>query len=722
VDLQELHPERKSAEPPAPDLELRTLRAQVVALARGEGEARAQLREAHTLLRSLQEKLRLEAQQALAGLKQSLEAEQRARARAEAQLTSATNELRQGRGSSTAEVETLRALFADLMRNEAHGRQRLERLQEKVADHARVLREEREASARERAGRERAESLLADQAARSSEGSAAPDAAQPRELLQLREQAAQLEASRAALATELAEERGRAQDLTERAAAEVEWAQDRARAATQAEEEGKDQAFAARKELLRAREDLEEERQGRDALLQQRAGQLADLRQKIEAERAAAFAELARREEVAQAARAEAAEARQQAREQGELASLRRDELADQRAGAQHLATRLPQLERELTAARAECVQAHAREELALSGREESAEASRAARAQADGLQAALSQARLALELCRDQLAAREASSTQAQVLSAEMAAQGALARAALEAEFERLRAESDRTAAKQALLAAELTALQAQQAGLTVEMARASAERDAARTGVDQEAQRAAQADWERAGAQAEVDELKASTRSSAAQLATLRASLSAQAEAARLAQREGESLLEARRLAEAAALEEKARLEQTLSDQGQALAERARGLSEQLRALSEQGKELARLRSLEKSLTPCRRAALAAADGNYAEAESLLQASGRSEPGRAQPLVLLAEVQAKRGLQRAARQSYREALQREPDSIAAREGLSLLPPSSARKACYATLLAALLLVAAGVGALASRGPAPQVQAQPAR
>ena len=50
-------------------------------------------------------------------------------AKAEAQLQRASNELREQRTRPDAEMETLRALFSDLMRSEAQGRQRLEKMQ-----------------------------------------------------------------------------------------------------------------------------------------------------------------------------------------------------------------------------------------------------------------------------------------------------------------------------------------------------------------------------------------------------------------------------------------------------------------------------------------------------------------------------------------------------------------------------------------------------------------
>src|SRR3954451_4781937 len=138
----------------SPDPELQTLRAQVVALAEAEtaargqleglkaqllqliqreAAARAQLKEAHGLTRALQEKARLEAAAAEAGLKESLEAERAARAKAEPSLQRASNELREQRSRPDAEMETLRALFSDLMRSVAQPRRRLERMQRQLA-------------------------------------------------------------------------------------------------------------------------------------------------------------------------------------------------------------------------------------------------------------------------------------------------------------------------------------------------------------------------------------------------------------------------------------------------------------------------------------------------------------------------------------------------------------------------------------------------------------
>src|SRR5438067_2637934 len=154
--------ETARATSPSPDAELQTLRAQVVALAEAEAAARgqleslraqllqltqreaaarAQLKEAHGLTRALQEKARLEAAAAQAELNESLEAERAARAKAEAQLQRASGELREQRTRPDAEMETLRALFSDLMRSEAQGRQRLERMQKQIAEQEHNARE-----------------------------------------------------------------------------------------------------------------------------------------------------------------------------------------------------------------------------------------------------------------------------------------------------------------------------------------------------------------------------------------------------------------------------------------------------------------------------------------------------------------------------------------------------------------------------------------------------
>src|SRR5205823_4385337 len=142
-----------------------------------------------------------------------------------------------------AEMEALRALFADLMRGEQQARSRLERLQQQIEEAGRVERALVAQLEVERESRSRAEAQAMDLAAQLQErmpgAQVATDGGE-----RLRSRIAALEdelaAERkrfAALEGELSEERGKARALAERAAAEVEWARDRARAATTAEQE-----------------------------------------------------------------------------------------------------------------------------------------------------------------------------------------------------------------------------------------------------------------------------------------------------------------------------------------------------------------------------------------------------------------------------------------------------------------------------------------------------
>src|SRR5207244_2157500 len=117
--------------------ELHAAREELAALAQREAGARTQLKEQQALARALEERARIEAAEETARLREGLEAERAARGKSEAELTRATNELRSRSGRPDAELETLRALFADLMRGEAQGRQRLERLQQELQQHER---------------------------------------------------------------------------------------------------------------------------------------------------------------------------------------------------------------------------------------------------------------------------------------------------------------------------------------------------------------------------------------------------------------------------------------------------------------------------------------------------------------------------------------------------------------------------------------------------------
>src|SRR5690349_10789901 len=138
-----------------PEAELTMLRAQVLTLSRAELESR---RAADVARAELEELRRRGSSEATAALQESLKSEQAARARAESELKRATDELRAQRGLPEAEMETLRALFADLMRGEAHGRRRLEQLQEQAAAQAKTVRDLERQLDDERESRSRAES------------------------------------------------------------------------------------------------------------------------------------------------------------------------------------------------------------------------------------------------------------------------------------------------------------------------------------------------------------------------------------------------------------------------------------------------------------------------------------------------------------------------------------------------------------------------------------
>ncbi len=103
--------------------ELKAARAQIAQLAQNEAMARSLLKESNSVTRALHERARLETVAATAQLRESLEAERAERAKSQAELARATDELRTRRNRPDAEMETLRALFNDLMRGEALGRQ-----------------------------------------------------------------------------------------------------------------------------------------------------------------------------------------------------------------------------------------------------------------------------------------------------------------------------------------------------------------------------------------------------------------------------------------------------------------------------------------------------------------------------------------------------------------------------------------------------------------------
>jgi chromosome segregation ATPase len=330
--------------------ELASVRSQLVQMARREATARSLLKEQQSLARGLQETARMEAAESTAHLKQSLEAERAAREKSESELTRATNALRELRGRPDAEMETLRALFADLMRGEAQGRQRLESLQQKLVDHERRARELQAQLDEEQRGRRNAEAQLASSTPlpvpAGAQALPAEAAAQLRE--QLREQQAQGAAQQQRadqLAAELAEERGRARAQGDRAEAELEWARDRARAATEGEQEAKDALFALRAELAQAKERLRDDDAGRQQATAQLVAQVAEARQRADDERARANAEIGRRVQAAEALREAANAAALQARNAAA-------DLVDERAVASLLRDQVGRLELQRDAAK----------------------------------------------------------------------------------------------------------------------------------------------------------------------------------------------------------------------------------------------------------------------------------------------------------------------------------------------------------------------------------
>lgn len=275
--------------------ELTAARAQIAQLAQNEALARSLLKESHSLTRALHERARLETDAATAVLRESLEAE---RAKSQAELARATDELRTRRNRPDAEMETLRALFADLMRGEALGRQRLERLQQQVAEHERQRQELQLQLDLERDARRKAEAELLPGAPPPIPAGAVAGpipSSEHEQVRQLETAVAELEKRHAALGRELAEERGAGQAQAERAAAEVEWARERAQAAAESEQEAKDALFEARKQFAQTQEKLREDADERERAAAQFADQLAGLRKKIEDERERANAEIARR-------------------------------------------------------------------------------------------------------------------------------------------------------------------------------------------------------------------------------------------------------------------------------------------------------------------------------------------------------------------------------------------------------------------------------------------
>lgn len=635
--------------------QLDALQAQVAALTRREAVARSQLKEAHSLTRALQEKARLESAEAEARLSESLAAERTARAKAEADLQRASNELRQQRARPESELETLRALFSDLMRNEAQGRQRLERLQHQVSELSTQLEEARKA---------------------------AP--------VSVPVEAAEIQAQIESLQRELASERGRAKAHAERAAAEVEWAQDRARSATQAEEHAKDRIEAAERELSAFRQRLADAEEARDRTASQQAAQVAAARRELDDERAAARAALEKRADELRALQEELAKEKeaasqlaQKVKEHGELAAVRRDDLADERLAGQKMAVRIAELERELAA------RASQEDVGALRANLEKVERERAAEAAG----------RKAAEDERDRLASdHHALVAQARVDNGRAAAEIA----ALNQEVARSRQAVDE--ARQLREAVE---------GLERRAQRAEQERDAAlRTGGDT-AQKAAEAERVRTRLQAELE----TAQQSIAQ-----------------ARREARERVAA---AEREMRESVAKSEQETEGLRSELASlRAENVDLQIR--HQQAERLADdLAPIAATVTPRRMAALELEAGRLEEAERLLvqemasapddaslhlqlgrlhyardaSAAAEAELSRAMALdasdhlapLLLARVQMRRGLRKPARDAFREALRRKPDSIEARDGLLLLKAQTIWRGAVAALgvaAVALMLV----------------------
>jgi chromosome segregation ATPase len=204
--------------------ELKAARAQIAQLAQNEAMARSLLKESHSVTRALHERTRLETAAATAQLRESLEAERAERAKSQAELARATDELRARSNRPDAEMESLRALFADLMRGEAQGRQRLERLQQQVAEHERQRQELQQQLDLEADARRKAEAQLLS-------APPVPVGEDLREQLgQMETAVAELEKKHAALGRELAEERGKARAQAERAATELEGARKKAAA------------------------------------------------------------------------------------------------------------------------------------------------------------------------------------------------------------------------------------------------------------------------------------------------------------------------------------------------------------------------------------------------------------------------------------------------------------------------------------------------------------
>lgn len=711
-------------------LELKAARAQIAQLAQNEAMARSLLKESHSVTRALHERTRLETDAATAELRESLEAE---RAKSQAELARAAGLLRTQGNRPDAEMETLRALFTDLMRGEALGRQRLERLQQQVAEHE-----------------------------------------QKRQELEQ-----QLDLERDA---------GRAQ--AERDAAEVEWARERVKAAAESAQEAKDARLEVRRQLTQAQEKLREDADERERAGAQFADQFAGLRKKSEDERARANAEIARRvqavgtlQEAVTAASAAANKVAADLEEEKAVAARLRAEvgqLESARDVAQDAARDLSVRERrtdvELAETQARATRLESKlDELrpALAARTEAESAARAATAQAererDEVQRALAGLEEELRCASDQARAqqvdqvRKVEDERAQLVAAKAE------QARLSAEAERLRASEEERGRTAEALAGELglargdaetlqgaldrngaalASLQARHARLEADLVKALHERDEeAGSRVEQAAllrdertQAAGHlADLEAALAQKD-SALVAELRARAEEVGAMRAQRDA--EQKRLA---GELLVETTRAENA--LRESQGLVARCDTSERELAEAA----QRMRAAETDAAQAKAAQERLSTIASVRREALIAElDGRFADAEALLQAElGQSpieapmllqlgrlhyawaegSPGsheeiaerllaRAAELDLydataplyLGHVRLRRGLHRAAREAYRETIDRDAQCAPAHEALAVLSVRSMKRQAQIAFAAAIALLLCSAALLVHR------------
>ena len=711
-------------------LELKAARAQIAQLAQNEAMARSLLKESHSVTRALHERTRLETDAATAELRESLEAE---RAKSQAELARAAGLLRTQGNRPDAEMETLRALFTDLMRGEALGRQRLERLQQQVAEHE-----------------------------------------QKRQELEQ-----QLDLERDA---------GRAQ--AERDAAEVEWARERVKAAAESAQEAKDAVLEVRRQFTQAQEKLREDADERERAGAQFADQFAGLRKKSEDERARANAEIARRvqavgtlQEAVTAASAAANKVAADLEEEKAVAARLRAEvgqLESARDVAQDAARDLSVRERrtdvELAETQARATRLESKlDELrpALAARTEAESAARAATAQAererDEVQRALAGLEEELRCASDQARAqqvdqvRKVEDERAQLVAAKAE------QARLSAEAERLRASEEERGRTAEALAGELglargdaetlqgaldrngaalASLQARHARLEADLVKALHERDEeAGSRVEQAAllrdertQAAGHlADLEAALAQKD-SALVAELRARAEEVGAMRAQRDA--EQKRLA---GELLVETTRAENA--LRESQGLVARCDTSERELAEAA----QRMRAAETDAAQAKAAQERLSTIASVRREALIAElDGRFADAEALLQAElGQSpieapmllqlgrlhyawaegSPGsheeiaerllaRAAELDLydataplyLGHVRLRRGLHRAAREAYRETIDRDAQCAPAHEALAVLSVRSMKRQAQIAFAAAIALLLCSAALLVHR------------